>query len=562
MKPGAPSLQHRIAELRTQFLEQLPQKIDRARNLLAQLDGSPRTDELSRLFHSLKGTGYTFGYSALAEIAGRAEQICRELQHSDPGSPEQHPLLDELHDLLEGLGELTDDFARSNMQAEFKQQLAAVQSVHQHRRTRHKHRQESRLIYLCDDEPDHITHLMYQLRCFGYRVEHFTDIADFEQAILDERPDAVIMDLRFPQGSTAGTQALGSLQQRLGLDIPSLVLSGRDDFEARLSAARVGCKAYFTKATKSLELTTALDELLDEDPEEPYRILLVDDETEVARYHSLILKEAGMIVYQLSQPRHILSALQEFRPDLMLVDMYMPECNGQELASVVRQLPEHLGLPIVYLSSETDRQKQFSAMRVGVEGFITKPIVPQELVTAVALRAERMRSLRALMVRDSLTGLYNHTTTTEMVRSAIAQARRQQEYLSMVMLDLDRFKNVNDSYGHIAGDQVLVALARLLRQRLRANDIIGRYGGEEFAILLPNTPPEAARRLVNHLREDFFRIRFSSDERVFHCTFSAGISAFPSCQDSERLRIAADNALYEAKRKGRNQVCMGHCDEQ
>ena len=246
----------------------------------------------------------------------------------------------------------------------------------------------------------------------------------------------------------------------------------------------------------------------------------------------------------------------------MLVDMYMPVCNGAELAAIVRQIPEYVGLPIVFLSTETNAQKQFSAMEAGVDGFITKPVIPAELVSAVALRAERMRTLRGLMARDSLTGLYNHTTTTEILVSSLAHAVRQQEKLVMVMLDLDAFKNVNDTYGHMAGDQVIVALARLLKHRLRNTDVIGRYGGEEFALLLKDISSDTAEKLVNELREDFSKIIFNAGQQQFTCTFSAGISMYPSCNRAEELRMAADAALYQAKAKGRNQVVVSKmCDE-
>ncbi len=155
-----------------------------------------------------------------------------------------------------------------------------------------------------------------------------------------------------------------------------------------------------------------------------------------------------MVVHQIHSPAQIFDALKQFNPDLMLIDMYMPVCNGAELAALVRQVPEYVGLPIVFLSTETNAQKQFNAMQAGVEGFITKPVVPDELVASVILRAERMRTLRSLMARDSLTGLYNHTTTTEMLVSSLAHAKRQQESLVMVMIDLDAFKNVNDTYAY------------------------------------------------------------------------------------------------------------------
>ena len=565
MNQTKPTLQEKIARLRASFIAQLPKRLEEAQQQLKLLKADPCMNrvaavELHRTFHSLKGTGYSFGFNELAGMAGDAEDYTQQLldlpdEKTPPGWPDQ------LIGLLQELASQAQILVYTDLRNDHPLQTPFFEMNEGQQQPETPPVSNQRLVYICDDELEQVTHLSYQLRCFGYQVEHFTTTDGFYEAVIRQRPDAVVMDVRFPQGGTAGTDALAAIQRITGQQLPAIVLSGRDDFEARLSAVRAGCQAYFTKPAKPLELATALDEVMNEETFEPYRILLVDDEPEVAQYHSLILEEAGMLVHQQSQPANVLAALQEFRPDLVLVDVYMPDCTGQELSAVIRQLPEHLSLPIVFLSSETDRQKQFSAMQVGVEGFITKPVIPEELVAAVALRAERMRSLRSLMVRDSLTGLYNHTTTTELIENALAQAKRQQESLCMVMLDLDRFKAVNDTYGHVAGDQVLLALARILRHRLRSNDIVGRYGGEEFAILLKDVTPQVAMDLVNQLREDFAKIRFSSGDKEFYCTFSAGISSFPAYIRAEELRIAADQALYIAKNSGRNQVKLDNGDD-
>ena len=263
-----------------------------------------------------------------------------------------------------------------------------------------------------------------------------------------------------------------------------------------------------------------------------------------------------MVTMQLTDPTQALAALAEFRPDMVLMDMYMPGCNGREVAQVIRQVPDYVGLPIVYLSSETDRAKQFSAMRIGAEGFLTKPVVAQELVAAVAIRAERMRTLRSLMARDSLTGLFNHTTTTQLLEKALAAAERDHSPLCFVMLDIDQFKTINDRYGHPMGDQVILALSRLLQQRLRSADIVGRYGGEEFAAILQNIQPQQAAQLIDQLRADFAKLSFHTPTGQFCCSFSAGIASYPSHSRLELLREAADKALYAAKRNGRNRVIL------
>lgn len=560
MNTPQPTLQEKIAQLRASFIVQLPSRLQSIQAQIALLNDGAQADEalwseLHRAFHSLSGTGKSFGFIELARLAQQAEEwVLSVVEYPEHSAPADRIV--QLHALLQPLLEhvqsdphplkLEESFtdAPASLQPEAAQDAVAPS------------KSTAPLIYICDDEPEQVDYLTHQLHCFGYQIEHFTQTETFRQAVMRKRPDAVIMDVLFPQSRTAGTDELAHITDITGQQLPAIVLSGSDSFESRLSAVRAGCAAYFTKPARPMDLAAALDELVADTYEEPYHILIVDDEPAVAEYHSLILQNAGMIVHQIHNPTQIFEALKNFSPDLMLVDMYMPVCSGAELAALVRQVPAYVGLPIVFLSNETNTEKQFTAMQAGVEGFITKPVVPSELVTSVSLRAERMRTLRSLMAKDSLTGLYNHTTTTELLVSAIAHAARAQESLAMVMIDLDKFKNVNDTYGHMAGDQVIVALARMLKHRLRTTDVIGRYGGEEFALVLKDMTADTAQVLVNELREDFAKITFDSGDQQFTCTFSAGISLYPDYTHAEILRLAADGALYQAKRNGRNQVVM------
>ncbi len=549
------SVQEKIAKLRATFLEQLPERVTQARAAFERLKANPEEQssavELHRFLHSLKGTGRSFGFHDLGTAASHGEDQAGELlEASAKAMPDnwQEKLSASL-DYVEMIASVLcspegSDAVKDEPSFSIPTLAPEDTSVRGH------------LIYICDDEELVLEQLASQLACFGYQAVTFTDPIILREAVLAHRPDAIIMDINFPNGQCAGTDMLATLRKETGKTVPAIVLSARDDFAARLAAVQAGGEAYFHKPARPMELVAILDELTRQQQHERYRILIVDDEPEIASYHAIILQEAGMVTYQLSEPNRILNVLEEFHPDIVLMDMYMPECNGRDLAKVVRQMPDYVGLPIVYLSSETDRQKQFSAMRVGAEGFLTKPVIPENLVSAVAIRAERMRTLRSLMARDSLTGLYNHTTTTQLLSSGIATAKRENNTLCFVMIDIDRFKSVNDTHGHPVGDQVLVALSRVLQQRLRNSDVVGRYGGEEFAIILTDVSVEQAATLVNELREDFSRVLFHSTNGEFHCTFSAGIASYPTHQRLELLRGAADKALYEAKRSGRNCVVI------
>lgn len=281
---------------------------------------------------------------------------------------------------------------------------------------------------------------------------------------------------------------------------------------------------------------------------------MVDDDPQVAEGLALTLRSAGMLASSLADPLQILGALAELRPDLLLLDMHMPTCTGTEVAAVIRQVEPLAGLPIVFLSGERDFTRQMAAMGEGADDFLTKPIAPERLVAHVTHRAWRGRLLLGLMVRDGLTGLLNHSALLDQLDIEVARARRLGGRLVFAMTDLDHFKRVNDTQGHGMGDQVLRAFSRLLQQRLRRTDALGRYGGEEFGIVLPDTELAEAQTLLEGLREDFAAQRFHGPGGAFGVTFSAGLADFPVHGDGAGLCEAADRALYGAKAGGRNRV--------
>ncbi len=251
-----------------------------------------------------------------------------------------------------------------------------------------------------------------------------------------------------------------------------------------------------------------------------------------------------------------MSALVDFQPDLILMDIYMPECSGVELAKIIRHMESFVTVPIVFLSGEQDVEKQLDAMSLGGDDFLLKPVEPEYLVRSVRIRAKRSRVLRQLTVRDGLTGLLNHTAIEEHLMKETERAQRQDLRIAFAMIDLDHFKRVNDTYGHLVGDRVLRSLARVLQQRLRKTDIIGRYGGEEFAVILLDTDSTHAARILDTVRENFAQIKHRVGYETFTVTFSCGVAMFPEYPTFFELHDAADKALYEAKRRGRNQVII------
>jgi diguanylate cyclase (GGDEF)-like protein len=541
---AAPALAARLAKLRVAYLQQLPAQaegIRRAWAALSQAGPEPETIAvLHRLLHTLKGGSASFGLADLAAAATTGEVLLKAL-----GADPSVPWAAWRRRLEESLRELDRAFARVDTRpapavAEGEPVPSAAPEP------------EVRTVYLCEDDPAQAQTLAAQLRCFGFQVKAFQDLEAFRSAALANRPQAVVVDMVHPGRPLGGAETAAEILARH--PVPVVFVSAQADLPTRLAAVRAGASAYVVKPVNAADLAAALNALTRKEEREPCRILIIDDDAILAEMNAAILQEVGMATRTVADPMATLPHLFEFRPDLILMDMHMPGCNGMELAKAIRQIDAFLGIPIVFLSSETDPDLQSDARRMGGDEFLVKPIKPGHLVAAVFPRAERMRLIRSQMIRDGMTGLLNHTAAKAFLDDTAARARRTGGEFCFAMIDLDHFKKINDAHGHPMGDRVLVALARLLRQGLRKVDVVGRYGGEEFAIILPGCALAKAAACMEQLRRRFSGIRFDTGTGEFTATFSCGVASCRQFPDPAELCQAADQALYRAKRGGRNRV--------
>lgn len=328
------------------------------------------------------------------------------------------------------------------------------------------------------------------------------------------------------------------------------------DFNSLNLALGAGCDFCFVSDTPEAAVMTKIIELCSSEEEPPYRVLVVEDSLTASKSIQRTLSVSGIESFAIDKPQEVLDGLTRFQPDLILMDMFMPGCTGVEATRVIRQHAEFLSTPIIYLSGDTNVPLQVDALRLGGDHFLTKPYNPVILNAIVKSKIERYRALRRSMLRDSLTGLLNHITAKEKLTLSLHAAEADQRPLSVAMIDIDHFKKVNDSYGHQMGDHVIRSLAWFLKQRLRKTDLVGRYGGEEFLVILPGADASQAVEVLERIRRDFSLIKHPFAETWFNTTFSGGVSQFPTLTSGEALIKSADEALYEAKRGGRNRVVM------
>lgn len=403
--------------------------------------------------------------------------------------------------------------------------------------------------------------LLLQLEFFGFRSEICNSEDDFHKEMAKRHPSIIIMDVDFTGKMHFGLDLMYQMQQEQSHTMPVIFWSEEsEDIFTRLKATRAGSIHFHTGKMDLGIIIEEIEAVANIAPPTPYRVLVVDDSKSQAYQLEMMLSQAGLITQVINDPMLVLDALEEFQPEIILMDMFMPGCSGMEMANVVRQQEKYLGIPIVFLSAEDNNDLRMRALRNGGDEFLVKPIDSLHLATVIKSKGERSRSVTNIMQRDSLTSLLNHTTILRQLDETVARAKETKTPICFAMLDIDHFKNVNDTHGHPVGDKVIKSLALLLKQRLRKTDLVGRYGGEEFAVVLTNIQLADAVKIFDEIRMRFSQFKHVGESAEFCSTFSAGVVQLTDTNASN-LTVLADEALYQAKRAGRNRVCAAGLEE-
>jgi two-component system, cell cycle response regulator len=285
-------------------------------------------------------------------------------------------------------------------------------------------------------------------------------------------------------------------------------------------------------------------------------ILVIDDSPEI---HSLVKARLGkeqVAILSAYDGESGLIAAREHRPDLILLDIDMPGRDGFEICVDLKSDSMTSNIPVIFLSAAASTSEKIRGLEVGATDYVTKPFDAAELLARVrvSLRTRRMvDSLSHKAMIDGLTGLWNRTYLEAHTTIELAAARRSAKPLACIMADVDHFKSVNDTYGHSFGDEVLREVGRVLTHSCRAEDIVCRYGGEEFTVLLPDTSLERAAELAERLRLAIEGRPFVCRDMPVNVTCSFGVANLRERIPPSVIELA-DAALYQAKRSGRNRV--------
>lgn len=377
----------KLAELQLAFKRQLPDKELEIKRLWGTLNKSAANDKdfkgLHRVIHNLAGSAGTFDAVAVGKIARKLYKAIKPIL-----SQPQKPLFisaavnRKIDDLIDQLSQAIENWQPSG--------VPYIQSVDSGMQS------DSTLVYLAEDDELLARNLVIELERAGYHVRHFSELASFEKAFEQEIPAAVLMDVIFEDDNITGADVIARLNTE-NKNFPAVIfISVHDDIETRLAAARAGAQRYFCKPLDVKKLILSLDSLTERIKIKPYRVLLIDDNEALLEYYATVLTEAGMVAKALSNPLESLGMLSDFNPDLIVLDVHMPECSGPELAQIIRQDDTWAMMPIMFLSSELDVNRQLAAMNMGGDDFLVKPVKAEHLVSAVTARAKWARWTRRL----------------------------------------------------------------------------------------------------------------------------------------------------------------------
>ena len=545
------SFELRLKAIREAYTEKLPEKLDQVERLWNKLRYFNWTSDglkiLYSIVHTLAGNGKTFGFQ---QVSDHSSKIASHLlKYLNTGGIPNTEIQNEISELIKQLAKSAKqkdldivDEDLSNQSAEINIQKALNRKLH--------------TTYIVDDDQHLTDFLAAQLEASGYHVETFYTVQDVLNRIKENIPSALIMDIMFPgEVGMHGILASEQIQNIAGKHIPTIYISARSDMTARLGALRAKGSAFFNKPIQPDKLINKIDDLI-LTKKSIGRIAVIDDDELVAERNGIILRKYHYEALVITHPLHALEQIQKFKPDLILMDVHMPDINGLELAQIIKQNDAYLTTPILFLSADKSEAVKQASMTISGDEFLTKDISQNELLRKIHSRlisSSIVKSqIKEISKKDSATGLVNRKYFFSLLEKAISESDKNPN-MFLMHISVDHFEFISKQVGLIHYDDFINHIVQSVTGLLNTTDIACHLTDQSIAILCSED-----LETITAISEDIIKATsdkpFILDDNQTEFTVSVGVTEInPDSTNTEQIITQVEQAVSQAQSQGGNQ---------
>lgn len=402
-------------------------------------------------------------------------------------------------------------------------------------------------IYLVGTSDGALHEFAESLRVLGQKLQIHETAAETHEALQRALPTLIVADIKVISDLEPVLEELAHIHKTTGQRIPVAYVSERDELAARIKAVRAEGEAFFCPPYDTNEIGLKLTDLRNQDSNVGRRVLVVEDDPSQAEFAASIIEKTGIQTATITDPMQVVDKLREFRPDLILMDIYMPEVNGIELTRVIREYNEFADIPIVFLSGEQDTDRQVDALSVGGDDFITKPIRPKQLIAIIENRIRRSCLLRQSEAASPLRNLLTRKQFVDRVTNLLSTDPMHVQSSSIISLAPDHSERLKEQLGNENFEQLIIELAQTVEEQLEEKDAIAQIDDGMLGVVVRRRDSNAVQDLASRLHEAISSHNFSVAGGSQSITAGIGLSfANRDENDANDLLSRARTALARA----------------
>jgi diguanylate cyclase (GGDEF)-like protein len=402
-----------------------------------------------------------------------------------------------------------------------------------------------------------------KIEAAGYELTLLDSVSELKEVLSALAPHVVIVDAPFQDSLESIGEMIKTARAHIGRRLSLITFSHTAELPIRLRAMRAGADSFLPLPAQSNDVMARVAELLEVDSTDPYRVLIVEDDRSQAIFAESILRKAGMSTNAVTDPLAALDQLDNFRPELILMDLYMPNCSGMELTAIIREREAFINTPIVFLSGEQNQEMHFEALNAGGDDFLSKPIRPKHLISAVTNRVRRARTLgrRALAQnpRDPVTGLYERAYVLDRLNAKLAAEDPASQGGGLFYIVIDGAGQIRERVGLTVFEALLNQVGAFITAHIDEKDLVARYGDTSFALLGSGGDEDALTGIASDLRDRIAREVFEHEGKTLTVSLAIGICPFSAgLGDAGAMLNAAERAMTDSRLPGQNRIGVFH----